>query len=73
MQLVYLAIYIADVRAGWYSAVDPPRRSNLGDNVFRILDVLFEDWNHRGILLGKELLRNSTAFLTHAHLLGVEQ
>ena len=53
--------------------MDPALRCHLLHQVVGILNVLLENRDLRIILLGKEGLRNSTAFLAHANLLGVDQ
>ena len=51
--------------------MDPPIGRDLRHQVARLLDVLLEDRDHGGVLLGKELLRDRAALLAHAHLLRV--
>jgi len=68
-----LAVHIAQIRPRRNTAVNPARCSNLGNNVFRILDVFLQNRDHRSVLLREELLRHRTAFFAHTHLFGVEQ
>ena len=53
--------------------MNPSSRSNLGDQVLWILDVVLQNGDHWSVLLREELLRYRTAFLAHTHLLGMEQ
>ncbi len=53
--------------------MDPARSRHLRDQVARLLHILLQDGDHRGVLLAEELLRHGTTLLAHAHLLRVEQ
>ena len=53
--------------------MDPALRCHLLHQVVGILNVLLQNGDLGIILLGEEGLRNSTAFLAHANLLGVDQ
>jgi hypothetical protein len=53
--------------------MNPSRRSHLGDQILRVLNIVLENRDERGVLLREELLRNCTTFLAHANLLGVQE
>jgi len=53
--------------------MDPALRRHLLHQVTGVLNVLLENGDQGIILLGEEGLRNGTAFLTHADLLGMDQ
>ncbi len=68
-----LAVNIPQIGASRDTSVDPARGRHLRDQVARLLNVLFQNRDHRSILLAEELLRHRATLLAHAHLLGVEQ
>ena len=53
--------------------MNPALRRHFLHQVRGLLDILLENRDLRRVLLAKELFRNRTTFLTHAHLFGMDQ
>ena len=68
-----LAVHIPQVAASRDTSMNPALRRHLLHQVTGVLNVLLENGDQGIILLGEEGLRNSTAFLAHADLFGMDQ
>ncbi len=68
-----LTVDITDVLSARHTTTNPARASHFLHQVVRVLDILGEQGNLRGVLLVKELLRDRATLLAQTHLLRVKE